>query len=485
MKQVVFVGLVGFLCGIILGEWRNVSTGLLYVLVTLSVCFTLIGFVDRTLITPWYRAILIFLYTCSLGLVRVDYAYTALPSPVFDGYLGTKQIIVAEVVSSIDARGTILSFVVKPLIEDDSLETVKHIPRIQVSTDRLTDVSYGDIVRIEGTLKSVVSHSKTYERIGEARIRKGILYEVKFAEVVFIGRGQGNFFKYYSTVIHDWIQNTIITYVREPSAGFINGILIGEKHALSKEWYDAFTAVGLTHVIVLSGYNLTVIFAWTRILFRRTSFLIQNSLGALSVIILVLVSGAEAPAVRAGILVLIVALAAVLQRQQDSGYFLSLAILTMLFVNPFYLLYDVSFQLSVAATYGLVYIGPIIQTQLKHVPRVLGEVVRDTSSAQIAVLPLQLFYFGTLSWVALFVNVLVLPLIPLLMVLGVLILLTYFIPGVALFIGTCVSLITDLLLYSVKVVSTTITPVSISISLTGVIVCYTILTLWIIKYKKV
>ncbi|MFZ2152017.1 MAG: ComEC/Rec2 family competence protein, partial [Minisyncoccia bacterium] len=432
----------------------------------------------------WYRALLIFLYTCSLGLLRVDYAYTALPSPIFDGYLGTKQIIVAEVVSSIDARDTTLSFVVKPLTEDGSLETVKHTPRIQVSTDRLTDVSYGDIVRIEGTLKSIVSHSKTYERIGEARIRKGILYEVKFAEVVFIERGQGNFFKYYSTVIHDWIQNTIITYVREPSAGFINGILIGEKHALSKEWYDAFTAVGLTHVIVLSGYNLTVIFAWTRILLRRTSFLIQNSLGALSVIILVLVSGAEAPAVRAGILVLIVALAAVLQRQQDSGYFLSLAILCMLFVNPFYFLYDVSFQLSVAATYGLVYIGPIIQTQLKRVPRMLGEVVRDTSSAQLAVLPLQLFYFGTLSWVALFVNVLVLPFIPLLMILGVLILATSVMPVIALFVGTCAGLISSILLSSVKVVSTMVTPMAVSISLWGLVLFYIILVFWIIQYKK-
>jgi competence protein ComEC len=98
----------------------------------------------------------------------------------------------------------------------------------------------------------------------------------------------------------------------------------------------------------------------------------------------------------------------------------------MLLVNPFYFLYDVSFQLSVAATYGLVYIAPILQKYLTHFPRIVGDVVRDTSSAQVAVLPLQLFYFGTFSWVAIFVNVIVLPIIPILMILGVLILVLLF-----------------------------------------------------------
>lgn len=485
MKQVVFVGLIGLLSGIVLGEWRGVSTELINLFVILSFCFTLIAFIDRSLFTLQYRAVLMFTFMCALGLLRTGYAYMTLPPPVLDERVGMKQIMTVQVVSAIDARDTSVSFVAKPLEDSGSLKGAEHVPYIQINADRFADVSYGDIVRIEGILKSIVSHSKTYERVGESYIRKGVLYKMEFPKMVLIEHHSGNFFKHYSIATHDWIKSTIITYVPEPSAGFINGILIGEKHGLSKEWYDAFMAVGLTHVIVLSGYNLTVVFAWIRILLRRTSFIMQNSFGALGVVILVLVSGAEAPAVRAGILVLIVALAAVLHRQQDSAYFLSLVILCMLLVNPFYLLYDISFQLSVAATYGLVYLAPIVQDRLKHFPKILAEVIRDTSAAQVAVLPLQLFYFGTLSWVALFVNIIFLPFIPLLMISGVLILATSFMPGVSLLIGACTGIVSDGVLFLVKIISTTVTPIAISITLSSLVIAYTALIFLIVKYKKV
>lgn len=485
MKQIVFVTLIGLLVGICLAELVNLSLFFINVGLALAVCLIIIVFIDKTLFTDFVRVTLFLICGCLLGLVRTYFAYTALPDPILNDYVGTKQVISAEVVTSIGARDNSVSFNVRPIVEDDRDGKQSEIPLIRVTTDRFTDIAYGDIIRIDGVVVNVLTNSKTYARIGESYVRKGVLYEIIFPEIILLQRGHGNYFKESIVSLNSWIKETITLYVREPSGGFINGILIGEKHGLSREWHDAFTRVGLTHVIVLSGYNLAVIFAWTKIILRRTSFFTQNSFGVLSIILLVLVSGAEAPAVRAGILVLIVALSSILRRQQDAGYFLSLTIFLMLLVNPFYLLYDVSFQLSVAATYGLVYIAPMLQKYLSHFPRIIGDVVRDTSSAQVAVLPLQLFYFGTFSWVAIFVNVIVLPIIPILMILGVLILGTSFLSPVAYFIGTCTSLVSGFVLGFVKSVSDTISPSLFSIGFLTLIFCYTALIILIAKNKTI
>jgi predicted membrane metal-binding protein len=95
---------------------------------------------------------------------------------------------------------------------------------------------------------------------------KGFYMRYDFLKLYFYNVGMEVISNRNIVSLNSWIKETITLYVREPSAGFINGILIGEKHGLSREWYDAFTRVGLTHVIVLSGYNLAVIFAWTKII---------------------------------------------------------------------------------------------------------------------------------------------------------------------------------------------------------------------------
>jgi competence protein ComEC len=307
---------------------------------------------------------------------------------------------------------------------------------------------------------------------------------MRLPEIKSIEHGKGNYFymKLYS--FGDVIKYTINVYVREPSASFINGILLGEKHGLSKEWYETFTSIGLTHVIVLSGYNLAIIFAWTRIALRRTPFFVQHLCGACAVIALVLISGAEAPAVRAAILVLTASVAALLQRQEDAGYFLSLTVLVMLLWNPFYLLYDISFQLSVVATYGLTYLAPVLGQYIFSQPKFAHELVRDTISAQVMVLPLQLFYFGTLSWVSVFANIVILPFIPVLMVLGSFVLLFSFIPLLALCIGTLTTVLSDAVLSLVSFFASHTNVISISISLSTLFVLYICIYIFIVRSHK-
>jgi len=482
VKQGVFIGLLGFCIGISIGEYRLVSLdiAILFLCVTLGLLI-----IKRFMVafhTKHVFVCVVLLCGVSLGVIRTKYAYLGLPGAIFDSSVTTTQELKVKVVSPIDVRENSVRVIVEPII--DTISSA-YVPRIRVTLPRINEVMYGDVLELRGSVVSVVTNNKTYVRSSEALIRRGVLYEMRLPEIKSIEREKGNYFymKLYS--FGDAIKDRINVYVREPSASFINGILLGEKHGLSKEWYDKFTNIGLTHVIVLSGYNLAIIFAWTRIALRRTPFLVQHLCGAFAVITLTLVSGADAPAVRAAILVLTASLAALLRRQEDAGYFLSLTVLAMLLWNPFYLLYDVSFQLSVAATYGLTYLAPVLGRYIFSTPKFAHELVRDTMSAQIIVLPLQLFYFGTLSWVSLFANIIILPFIPVLMVLGTLVLIFSFVPFLGLYVGTLTTLLSDIALSMVSFFASHTQLISVSISLTTFFALYLLILIFILHSHKV
>jgi len=131
----------------------------------------------------------------------------------------------------------------------------------------------------------------------------------------------------------------------------------------------------------------------------------------------VLLVGVSPTIIRASIMAVFALIARVTGRQYAAGRGLSLAVVGMVLVSPNILLYDPSFQLSVAATAGLIMFGEYISSRLTWIPGRLGlrEVATATISAQLAVLPLILYHMGTLSLVSLPANLLVLPVIPVLM----------------------------------------------------------------------
>jgi len=288
-----------------------------------------------------------------------------------------------------------------------------------------------------------------------------------------------------SLIIKQYVQTIFNTYISEPATGLVSGLVLGEKRGLSQEWYKAFQAVGMTHVIVLSGYNVALIFAWALALASLMPFRVRYMFALCCVFVLVCVSGAEAPAVRAGILIAILAFANMCGRADDIGYFLMLAIVGMLLYNPFYLVFDLSFQLSVMATYGLVYGAPIIETYFTKIPNPFRDAARDTIAAQLAVLPLQLYVFGTLSYVSIFINTLLLPLVPSMMILSVVTFVTSHVsPPIAIILGNITTLVADIFLKCVEW-GATLTPLAtIQISFFGCMSMYFLLFLIVKNNKK-
>lgn len=233
------------------------------------------------------------------------------------------------------------------------------------------------------------------------------------------------------------IQNQVEALWTEPEATLMGGILYGARSGFPDNLKDNFNRAGITHIVAVSGYNVTIIaecllsFFIFIGLWRRQAFW-----GVVTMIFLfVIFTGASASVVRAGIMGVLVLVAGQLGRMSRIGNVLALTAGVMVLLNPFILIWDAGFQLSFLATLGLVYVSPILKLVMDSrfsgddkLKNVLGnEVLISTMSAIIATLPFMLFVFGRLSIVAPLVNALVLWIIPLLMFLGFLAIMISFI----------------------------------------------------------
>ncbi len=468
----------GFLIGVIWSEYDTFSSSTSIAFCSLLVLASalLYRFVSYAQ-TLFVRCVFIFLLFCTVGIIRTEIASpSAIPL-----YVSPVSTTTTLVVTSIPEthKGSI-SF---GAAFHDGHTTSMNASQIRVTTDLYTQFVYGDVLLVSGVLQPITLNRKTPDYLIEKLQREGILYEIVFPEIEVRNHGMGNTFMTLVSDIRSWIQNTIQVFMREPTSGLMSGLLIGDKQGISKEWYDMFTSVGLTHIIVLSGYNLAILYALLRGLTRRAPLLIQHAVAMAAVVMLIIVSGAEAPAIRAGILLFTITLAELLGRQQNTGYFLSLVVLLMILVDPAYLLHDVSFQLSVAATYGLVYLAPHIFLP-RRVPSFLKTIIKETTAAQIAVIPLVLFYFGTLSWISFVVNILVLPMIPILMVFGLTTLLVSIVGIVGELSGAIAHVLSSYVFFIVEFFASVTSPLLIPTDLFSLLGMYAMILMWVITQQR-
>ncbi|HDQ22850.1 MAG TPA: ComEC family competence protein [Candidatus Uhrbacteria bacterium] len=248
-----------------------------------------------------------------------------------------------------------------------------------------------------------------------------------YPQISLLEKKQGNFilagifhFKNHFVSRLNWI-------LPEPQASFLAGLLIGAKKSIPADLAEVFNQTGTTHIIAVSGYNVTIIAVFLMLLAQNLSLSRQKAfwLIILILIIFAIITGLQASIIRASIMGALVLLANYLGRVSNIKNVLALAAVLMLLVNPKVLVYDLGFQLSFLATLGLVYLSPVLikltkieNCKLKIVKLIFSDYFITTLSAIILTTPLILYQFGKISLIAPLANILILPFIPIAMLLG-------------------------------------------------------------------
>lgn len=215
----------------------------------------------------------------------------------------------------------------------------------------------------------------------------------------------------------------------EPEASFLSGLLIGDRSGLSPVLKGAFQKTSLSHVLAVSGYNVSLVLLFFAYIFRFFSPRIRLILSFGGVIFFVLLVGLDASAVRAGLMGILGLIGFYFGRPQQTLWMILLAAVLMTLVNPRWLMFDASFQLSFAATLGLVLGASSLQRFFAWSGRILSHIAAATFAAQIATMPIVWWYFGSLSFIGFFANLIVVPFISFATVLAVVSLIIQFVLG--------------------------------------------------------
>ncbi len=203
--------------------------------------------------------------------------------------------------------------------------------------------------------------------------------------------------------------------VPEPEAGLASGILIGLRDRVDRDLSGAFTTVGATHVVAISGWNIAIVASALAALAGRLARRRRAALTALAIIAYVAFVGPSPSVVRAAGMAGVVMLARELGRPSHAAAAIGWAVTALLTVDP-KLVQDVGFQLSALATVGLITWGTPFSERLAgpNAGRVRGwlaESLGVSLAAQLATLPIVVLSFGRLSIVSPLVNLGVVPLV--------------------------------------------------------------------------
>ena len=219
-----------------------------------------------------------------------------------------------------------------------------------------------------------------------------------------------------------YMEQNIDRALPEPESSLLKGILLGDKKGLGTELTEVFRRTGLSHIVALSGFNISILVGLFLalgpylLLSRRQLFFAIS----IAIVLFVIMTGASPSVVRAGIMGWIILLSYEARRLPDAINILLVVALAMVAVNPKILVWDVGWQLSFLATYAMIAIVPRLQYRFRDVAPLYG--IRDTSivtvSAVIITAPLVVWQFGGISLMALPANILILPAIPLVMSFG-------------------------------------------------------------------
>ncbi len=364
--------------------------------------------------------IIAFLITL-LGISRVLFVFPANVSSEIS-YWNGKEIVLHAVINDeikIGAFAQQIRANVNEIIFENGTHFIKGNVRIEI--DKENRVAYGDAIEVKCTLRAPRPNNDiAYDRI---LAKEGVYSECAGVRPVSVLlHSQGNQVYQSLFLLKSRVSTLMHSLFRQPHASFLAGILYGDREMIPKNLVQDFQTSGMSHILAISGYNITIVVGMLSALFLNLRIPRKRAIIALlfSVVAFVVFVGGGGAVVRAALMGLVPSGARLISRRTNPLYLLVLVAVLMILWNPLILLYDAGFALSVTATWGMIALSPILVPLFKRVPGFVAEPLVTSLSAIVATTPLIAYLFGRVSVVGTLANVLVLPAVPSLMAMSAL-----------------------------------------------------------------
>jgi competence protein ComEC len=425
MHVVTLVALLGILSGIVYGEVLLFSTEVAlttFFIGSISlVLYVLKKKKGRVSVNEQYVSsrglsfcIGVFFIACSIGIVRVQFV-ERIPSFVCE----QSCTFTAQVVTSPKIKDAYQIFSVLP-------QSDIHTSYVQVKSPLYPHFRRGDMLTLSGkvtTPKFFLPHEDVRSfNYGEYLALHTIGSEMLYPHIEVSNEegGEKSIVSYLSDLRENFVK-TITLYVDDPASTLASGMLFGDA-SMSSELTQTFRTAGLSHIVVLSGFNISILISFVLFVCMFLPLVLRVITAGVFVIFFVLMVGGEVSVIRATLMSAVALGALVFGRAYTARQALLLSLLVIVLYEPSHLLHDVSLHLSFLAAAGIIYASDGLAVLFRKIKSDnYREIIVTTCAAYGATLPYLMYTFGTVSLYALFTNILVLPLVPLMMLLTFLI----------------------------------------------------------------
>lgn len=267
------------------------------------------------------------------------------------------------------------------------------------------DVHLGDRFQLQGKAETNLNES-----LAEFYRLKEIVAIFTVSNFVLVGENKtfSSHFYYWRNTLTHVLQNSL----NYNSGSLLAGILWGDSSYLPKSIKSDFQVTGLTHVMAVSGANMTLLAQMLSYLLVFLPIRIRYVVIIVAVVFFCSLVGLSAAVLRAGAMALVAAIAVIIGKKYWAVGAFNLVVLLTFIYKPAIIFYDIGFQLSCAATLGLIFLQPVLLKCFKFIPwKSIRETIGTTLAASIVTLPLTLHYFSTWYPLSIVANVLLVPII--------------------------------------------------------------------------
>jgi competence protein ComEC len=428
---------LAFALGIWAADQPDPSLPVLLVLVG-GVTLALVFFLNRIHLRPQSRCVLaaVWLAWLAAGILRLGWA-TQLPSQSVTYWAGETVGIHGTVLATPrSSPGLPGEWLIRYQVAIDSIQVQgsNKLPNpatggvtLTVRQDNLVpEAEAGDIITAAGKLRLFSSYHNPGQPDRRASLAaQGIDARLSLAPGTFrlVRSVQAESLLTRLARWRNKLRGTMLQAMPNQDAALIMGMLFGGYDGIERQAVRDFATTGIVHILSVSGAHIALL---ASVVFWLTGRLGVNNrcsalLAALAMLGYGFLSGFSAPVIRSVIMGLICLAALAMERRASAKRALALAVLGMLVYEPRNL-FDISFQLSIGCTAGLLYLQPVLFGWMKGAVREsVTQALAATLAAQLAVIPFIAWYFGTFPLVSLLTNLLVAPLLEAVIILGLLV----------------------------------------------------------------
>ncbi|MCD6550268.1 ComEC/Rec2 family competence protein [bacterium] len=367
---------------------------------------------------------LLFVFLGILHLQIVEELIYQNPLDVYNGY--GKKVAISGVISSEPlSKENQLNFEIEAQEIEINDYRASLSGKIMVVSERESRYQYGDKVQIRGVLE----RPQRYEKFDFSAYlaQRGIYSIVYYPEIVLVEKGAKKDLssQIYIAVLgfKSKLRASLRKFLLPPQRSIMEAVILGDKSSLSSELKQKLNIAGVRHITAISGMHIAIIgallmdFLIAIGLWRKQAFYLTVIFLALFILMI----GLPSSALRAGFMIGIFLFSKVVGRKSNSFRALLFAATAILLINPLLLRYDVGFQLSFLAVAGIICLAPFLRDCFKFIPEKgfgFKNILIMTLSAQTFTLPVLVYNFKSFSLVAPLANILILPIIPFLIVVG-------------------------------------------------------------------